>query len=234
MWGKASFTVFALLTPFCIAVIAVTSSAACSTEEPAGVADAGHAPDDAVAAGDTAPVEMDSGLPEAPMPFPDTGPPDTGICLPECAAAGGTCLSGSCIFACTGASTCAGKTCPAGMPCVFNCSGASSCAHDILCKHGSSCQINCTGFGACTGKIQCSGPDCTVSCDGPSSCTGNISCAAGTGVCNVKCGGSDSCGGQLSCDGYTCDVACTGVTACKSGVCCTASKCNVTPGHSSC
>jgi hypothetical protein len=125
-----------------------------------------------------------------------------------CTTAGGTCMSGTCVIACTSAGTT--YTCPAGMPCEID--AGNGCSRDTLdCSAATSCVIECKATNSCSNGVQfqCGNTTpCTIYCRANNSCD-NDSVSGGSG-CTLEC-----CpGANKVCNNTSLDGSCSSGSAC--------------------
>lgn len=168
----------------------------------------------------------------------------SGLCAEdECAAAGGGCKNGACLFACGEMGACSTKIyCPASMPCRVECDGEKSCSGGVDCTLATGCEILCNALNSC-GKapdvatvdcplgeanchVWCESNACTtlivkagvsgadVVCEGMSACP-DLSCQ---GFCNVTCGADSACA-KVACTGGPCALTCGAPGACGEVIC---------------
>ena len=147
----------------------------------------------------------------APQPPIDGEQPP---CVPAaCAAAGGLCVSGECLFDCPTNAACMNQiTCPAGMPCRIACTGLNSCKGAIDCGGASSCVVGCLNQGTCTDTVTCH-ENCAIICQGQAACAAPLLC--GPGRCNIECRSLGTCA-----LGYDCSTSCRCTASCGSEAVC--------------
>ena len=116
-------------------------------------------------------------------------PPDADhdACLQNstsCLAAGGACLSGTCVIASVSD---ASISCPSGMPCLIECTTMNGCKGSITCGQATSCTIDCQLMNACEGaSINCQTAGCTLICRQDNTCM-NDSLACSPNTCAMDC-----------------------------------------------
>lgn len=177
---------------------------------------------------------------------PSTTPVD---CDSTCAAVGGSCQDGACVFTCGEMDACPGSIrCPDGLDCRIQCTGTNSCAGGVVCPTvgGQLCDVEC-GQDACKGGVVCGGTDCNVDCANGAcrgvsgsatnltlNCTGDGSCSDATLSCNAQncnmtCSGSGSCmRGDINISANNATLVCQGNGACDQAINCSAGSCNIT------
>lgn len=170
-------------------------------------------------------------------------------CEETCAAAGGSCQAGVCVFTCGEMDACPDAIrCPDNLDCRVECTGGNSCGGGVACPTAGAqlCDVQC-GQDACKGGVVCGGANCNVDCANGAcrgvsgsannftlNCTGDGSCSDATLSCNAQncnmtCSGSGACmRGDINISANNATLACQGNGSCSQAINCSAGSCNIT------